>query len=212
MNLKSIYTCLTSFCKKTILMYVLINYSQSLYSQQIYDTFEGGSMVHYNLKKGGKMDSAFVNPSKDKVNPSEKCAMYSRSRIRYDNIKMNLQGILSEAEQYATYQGVPKKIKLKIFTSAPVGTLVEIHLGKNTGNAYPEGTHSQYQAFTTVSGKWEELEFKFSQIPPGSKTSPSEINQVTLLFNPYMNTSEIFYFDDLAGPSLNGSKNSNGGK
>ena len=170
--------------------------------QEVYDNFEGNSKVTYDLKKGGKMDSAAANPKPDNANDSWGCAEYTRSRQRYDNIKMNLNGTLGEVGAYSTYSGTPKKLKLKVFTTAPVGTLVEIHLGKSTGNAYPEGTHSQYQAFTSVSGKWEVLEFKFAQIPPGSKTLASSINQVTLMFNPYMNTDETFYFDDLEGPPL----------
>lgn len=156
----------------------------------------------YDLKKAGKLDSAFLNPAPSSVNSSATCARYERSRIRFDNIKMSLSGKLTGINAYATYLGTPLKIKLKVFTTAPVGTLVEIHLGKNLGNAYPEGTHSQYQAITTISGKWEELEFKFSQIPKGSQTPATEVNQVTLLFNPYVNSGEMFYFDDLTGPTI----------
>ena len=92
---------------------------------------------------------------------------------------------------------------MKIYTSAPAGTLVEILLGsKNRNNDYPAGTNSQYQAYTTVSNKWEQLEFKFSQIPQGSETSTKEVDQVTLLFNPNSSTSDTYYFDDITGPEL----------
>lgn len=176
--------------------------SMATYSQEIYDNFEGNCKIRYDLKKAGKLDSTAANPKPDQINDSRTCAKYTRSKQRYDNIKMDFYGTLSDVAAYATYTGMPKKIKLKVFSTAPVGTLVEIHLGQSTGNAYPEGTHSQYQAITAVTGKWEILEFKFSQIPPGSKTPESAINQITLMFNPYMNTEETFFFDDLEGPSI----------
>ncbi|MCW3075616.1 MAG: hypothetical protein JWO32_225 [Bacteroidetes bacterium] len=188
--------------KQSIFLLMLCISNFPLFCQQTYDNFEGEKHVVYNLKKAGKLDSVAVNPFPNSVNSSATCAKYERSRIRYDNIKMNLAGKLSGVNAYATYMGTPPKIKLKVYTTAPIGTLVEIHLGKNTGNAYPEGTHSQYQAITTVSGKWEELEFKFSQTPQGSQTPATEVNQVTLLFNPYYNSTEVFYFDELVGPPL----------
>jgi hypothetical protein len=92
---------------------------------------------------------------------------------------------------------------MKIYTTAPVGTLVEILLGSRQGNNdYPAGTNSQYQAYTSVTNKWEELEFKFSQIPQGSETSTTQIDQVTLLFNPNSANSDKYYFDDITGPLL----------
>jgi len=85
---------------------------------------------------------------------------------------MELALKLADVSPFATYLGIPPKIKMKIYTTAPVGTLVEILLGsKNGNNDYPAGTNSQYQAYTTVSNGWQQLEFKFSQIPQGSETS-----------------------------------------
>jgi hypothetical protein len=99
--------------------------------------------------------------------------------------------------------GLPPHLKMKVFTSAPPGTLVEILLGSKRGNNdYPAGTNSQYQAYTTKSNEWEQLEFKFSQIPQGSETSFSQIDQITLLFNPNSATSDAYYFDELTGPPL----------
>jgi hypothetical protein len=80
---------------------------------------------------------------------------------------------------------------------------VEVLLGAKRGNNdYPAGTHSQYQAYTTVSGAWEELHFKFSQIPQGSETAGDQIDQIVLLFNPNSSNSDTYYFDDLTGPPI----------
>lgn len=170
---------------------------------QIYDDFEGEKIIFYG-SKNGVLDTITQNPAPNNINSSSKCAMYVRNQTKkFDNIKMNISGKLSDVSNYATYTGTPSKIKMKVYTTAPPGTLVEILFGKKLGNnAYPDGTNSQYQAHTTVSNAWEELEFKFAQIPEGSLTSTSQIDQITLLFNPNSSSSDTYYFDDLTGPSI----------
>jgi hypothetical protein len=170
--------------------------------QQAYDNFEGNSVVCYNVQRASQLDTVAVNPAPDKVNPSGYCAKYVRGRLRYDNIKICPKGKLASVENYATYEGEPPKIKMKVFTTAPVGSMVEIQLGKKEGNPYPEAIHSQFQAFTTVTGAWEELEFRFAVTPKGSETSVKNINQVTVLFNPNTNSTDTWYFDDITGPPI----------
>lgn len=169
---------------------------------QVYDNFEGDKSLIYG--KNAALDTIAKNPSPNSINKTEKCAKYIRnSTKKFDNIKMSFIGKLSDVSSYATYLGVPPKIKMKIYTNAPVGTLVEILLGsKGRNNEYPEGTNSQYQARTTVSNAWEELEFKFAQIPEGSATSATQIDQLTLLFDPNSVSADIYYFDDITGPSI----------
>ncbi|MFY9309047.1 MAG: hypothetical protein WAQ28_08360 [Bacteroidia bacterium] len=188
----------------TALLFAFFIYAGNTNAQtQTYDDFEGKKFVTYG-SKNGVLDTAAKNPSSSGVNTSAKCAMYVRNRgKKFDNIKMNVSGNLSDVSSYATYTGIPPKIKLKLYTTAPAGTLVEILLGDKTGNnAYPDGTHSQFQAHTTVSNAWEELEFKFAQIPEGSKTTSTQVNQITLLFNPNSSSSDTYYFDDLSGPAV----------
>ena len=172
-------------------------------AQVVYDNFEGNKVVSY-VDKSGVLDTAVANPGPNAVNESSKCALYVRnSTKKFDNIKMKLYANLADVSPYTTYEGIPPRLKMKIYTAAPPGTLVEILLGSNRGNnAYPAGTNSQYQAYTTVSNQWEELEFKFSQVPEGSETSATQVDQVTLLFNPNSNTSDKFYFDEITGPGL----------
>lgn len=169
---------------------------------QVYDNFEGEKSLIYG--KSAALDTIAKNPSPNSVNKTEKCAKYIRnSTKKFDNIKMSFIGKLSDVSSYSTYLGVPPKIKMKIYTNAPVGTLVEILLGsKGRNNEYPEGTNSQYQARTTVTNAWEDLEFKFAQIPEGSATSAMQIDQLTLLFDPNSASADIYYFDDITGPSI----------
>jgi hypothetical protein len=171
--------------------------------QSVYDNFENRKHVCY-LERGGVLDTTIKNPSQNSLNSSAKCALYVRNGSRkFDNIKMSLNSGLMDIDKYATYEGNPPHIKLKIYTTAPAGTLVEVLLGSRNGNNdYPAGTHSQYQAYTKKSNEWEELEFLFSQIPQGSETSAAQVDQIVLLFNPNSSTSDTYYFDDLTGPLL----------
>jgi len=167
-----------------------------------YDNFEGNKVVTYS-EKSGVLDTLAANPAIDKVNGSPQCALYIRnSSKKFDNIKMKLASNLVDVSAYATHEGNPPKLKMKIYTTAPPGTLVEILLGSKRSNDYPAGTNSQYQAYTTVSNAWEELNFTFSQIPMGSETSTTQVDQVVLLFNPNSSTSDKYYFDDITGPAL----------
>jgi hypothetical protein len=178
--------------------------AQQQQGSQVYDNFEGSKILHYG-ERTGVLDTVAKNPAPNSVNNSAKCALYVRNGAKkFANIKMNVPQKLTGVDAYATYLGIPPKLKLKVYTSAPPGTLVEILLGSKRGNNdYPAGTHSQYQAYTTKSNEWEELTFLFSQIPQGSETAADQIDQVVLLFNPNSSNSDTYYFDDLTGPMTN---------
>ncbi|MEW6470208.1 MAG: hypothetical protein AB1458_14910 [Bacteroidota bacterium] len=190
--------------RKYMLIFSVVLTGGALLNQsQNYDNFEGAKSIQYGARTG-KLDTAALNPAPNKIDSSQKCAKYIRnSEKKFDNIKMILPGKLADVSPYATYTGTPPRIRMKVYTTAPAGTLVEILLGSKKGNNdYPAGTHSQYQAYTTVSGAWEELEFKFSQIPTGSQTASTDVDQITLLFNPNSSTSDTYYFDDITGPPV----------
>lgn len=175
-----------------------------LFGQSVcYDNFEGKKNLFY-FDKSGVLDTASVNPGPNDVDSSKVCALYIRNGSKkFDNIKMSFSGKLLNVEKYATHLGIPPKISMKIYSTAPAGTLVEILLGsRGRNNEYPAGTNSQYQGHTTVSNAWEEIKFTFSQVPKGSETSFLEVDQITLLFNPNTNTSDTYYFDEITGPSL----------
>lgn len=175
----------------------------STYAQSsTYDNFEGNKSVYYGVKTG-ILDTLGTNPASNSINSSKKCAKYVRNgKQKFDNIKMELLGKLTGVNKYATYSGIPEAFSMKIYTSAPVGTPIELQIGKRGKNEYPAGINSIYQARTTVSKGWEVVQFKFSQIPKGSETSETEIDQIIIMFNPNSLTSDVYYFDDLTGPSL----------
>jgi hypothetical protein len=193
------YRWIKRFTSFLMLCFATESFCQTL----TYDDFEGNKSVFYR-DKSGVLDSTAKNPKPDAVNNSAHCALYVRNGgKRFDNIKMELKANLTDVSPYATYTGDPPQLKMKIYTSAPVGTLVEILLGRKSGNNdYPAGTNSQYQCYTTKTNEWEELHFLFSQIPQGSETTVSQIDQVTLLFNPNSSSSDTFYFDEITGPPI----------
>lgn len=192
------------FASSGLFIFVLLFIGNLALAQSLrYDNFEGVKSIYYGARTG-VLDTLAKNPAPGPVDSSGKCALYVRNNTKkFDNIKMSIFGILTGVNEYATYVGTPPQLKMKIYTTAPVGTLVEILLGcRGRNNEYPAGTHSQYQAYTTVSNAWEELTFKFSQIPEGSETSETQIDQITLLFNPNSLTSDTYYFDDITGPGI----------
>lgn len=191
--------------KKSWLVVTFFMFQMGLiFSQKVvYDNFDGKKFIHYG-ERSGVLDTVAKNPVRDTVNNSLNCASYTRNASKkFDNIKMSVHGRLTGVNEYATYLGIPPRFRIKVYTSAPPGTLVEILIGsKNGNNDYPAGTNSQYQTYTTKTNAWEELEFKFSQVPQGSETAFDQIDQVTLLFNPNSSTSDIYFFDEITGPGI----------
>jgi hypothetical protein len=192
-----------------LVIFFIIGIGNLLKSQTLYDNFEGTKYVCYPSSTP-TLDTAAKNPKPNPVNSSATCAKYTRNpEKKFDNIKICVPSKLSDVSAYSTHTGMPMKLKMKIYTSAPPGTLIEILLGsRGRNNEFPEGTHSQYQAYTTKSNEWEEIEFTFSQIPKGSETSALQVDQVTLLFSPNSSNGDVYYFDEITGPELLTSGNS----
>lgn len=174
-------------------------------AQQLYDNFDGKSVGKYT-EINGVLDIRAKNPAPNEVDNSKYCAKYTRpSGIPYASIKFDMKAKPTDVAAYATYLGIPPKVKLKVYTKAPVGTRIEVQFGKK-GQTYPSGIHSIYQGKTTVQNAWEEITFNFSYTPKESQVSPEDINQVVIMFAPNSANSDVYYFDDLMGPQLEGSE------
>jgi hypothetical protein len=79
------------------------------------------------------------------------------------------------------------KISMKVFTTAPIGTIVKFKLEGS-------GPSIDVDATTTVSGQWEQLEWVFVG-------TPNNLNEIVFMFD-FGNqgdgsTSSTFYFDDI---------------
>ncbi len=188
--------------KNLVLVSSLLLTSGLSFAQQNYDDYSGKKFVTYGSKNGA-LDTAFKNPGPGNVNNSPMCAKYTRvSGTSYASIRMYPKRKLSDVSFYASTDEKAPKIKMKVFTKAPVGTKVELQLGKRGENSYPVGIHSVYNAVTTVQDSWEELTFSFSHTPKESQVNSVDIDQLILLFAPNSSTSDTYYFDDLTGPAL----------
>lgn len=182
-----------------ILATLLINCAYIIAQSQVYSA----SNLFIASKTGNLTRALSAPKTNETCNAHGHCFKYQRNtNQKYDNIKFNVSGKLIDVGQYASHEASAPKIKMKVYTTAPVGTVIEIQLGKRGGIAYPDGTHSQYQATTTVSNEWEELEFAYSVSPEGSHTTAHEVNQLTLLFNPNSQSNDIYYFEEITGPPI----------
>jgi hypothetical protein len=82
---------------------------------------------------------------------------------------------------------VLSKITMKVYTTAPVGTIVKFKLEG-------AGTNTEMDAFTTTSGAWETLEWVFAG-------TPNDLNEIVFMFDFGTvgdgTATSTFYFDDV---------------
>ena len=172
------------------------------FAQQHYVDFEKVSLIKFGSVTG-KIDTTAKNPRTSEVNKSAKCAKYIRDKTtKFDNIKLYPVRKMSDLSAYATHEGFPSKISMKVYTNAPVGTLVEMQLGSQSNEAYPAGINSQFQSYTTVQNQWENMVFTFAQTPEGSQVSMTDVDMINLMFAPGAEDGSIYFFDDIMGPEL----------
>ena len=170
-------------------------------SQINYNDFEGNSF-HYFGAHSGIIDSAYLNPFPNEINQSSKCAQYKRDSLAFDFLTILPMGYLTQIKDYCTHDSLVKQFRFKLYSTAPIGTFIELQIGSKKDSSFPSGIHSQYQAITKKRNEWEEITFEFSQIPSGSLVSSGEVDKMTMLFYPYSLSRDTFYFDDFIGPEL----------
>lgn len=170
--------------------------------QQNYCDFEGNNVINFGMYTG-TIDSMFVNPYPNLlINNSAHCAKYVRDTLMYDFIKMNTDMKLSDISAYAdSMMGAPK-FTMKVYSTAPVGTMLHLQLGTKSVESYPAGIHSEYLVLTTTQNAWEVVSFNYWKTNPSSSATASTIDKIVLLFNPGAITKDTMYFDDLKGPAL----------
>jgi beta-glucanase (GH16 family) len=169
--------------------------------EKIYEDFQANRNITY-LNKTGVLTEAVANPSATGVNPSALVGKYVRNAAeKYD--VLNIKNIvITNANDYVFGR---KKLSFDIYTSAPVGTKINMQLENSlvtTPINFPYGRHSSYKGSTTVQNKWETIEFEFEKTIDAT-TSALSINNVVLLFESGVNSGNTYYFDNLltkAGP------------
>ena len=128
----------------------------------------------------GGVGTVVSNPQPDAVNSSETVGMIVRDGgTIWAGSKILLDANLDFSEN--------SKIRMKVFTTAPVGTTVKFKL---EGNG-----HTERDVQTTVSNAWEVLEWDFTG-------EPANFNEVVFMFD-FGNTGNgsihsTFFFDDVS--------------
>jgi hypothetical protein len=172
--------------------------------QQNYCDFEGNNVVSFGVCTG-IVDSSSVssmNPQLNPIDSSAHCVKYVRDTAMYDVIRLYPYLKLTDVSTYADSSIGAPKIKMKLYSTAPVGTVVQLQLGIKNVDNYPAGVNSEYIAMTTVQNAWELVTFNYFQSPSGSLAASTQIDKVVILFHPGSNSRDTIYFDDLTGPSL----------
>jgi len=187
--------------KKILLLLIIAVTIPGLKAQQVYSDFEGLKVMHFG-EMTGTLDTIFTNPAISPGDTSVHCARYIRNVMTYDNFKIYTNSKMTDVSSYASNSASAPKIKMKLYSSAPVGTPIQLQLGTSANNSYPTGVHSEYFTVTTIQDGWQSLTFNYQQSPSGGLSSSVNLDKMVVLFNPTSTVADTFYFDDLIGPSL----------
>lgn len=165
---------------KYLFTLLLLSSCIALSAQSLPIHFEGDVGVSdFEDFDGGTFDLV-ANPSADATNASENVGQIVRNGgLIWSGSKIVLDDYLDFTEN--------NSLSLKIYTTAPVGTVVKFKL---EGEAYTER-----DVLTTVTGEWEELNFDFTGEILGA------YNTLVFMFD-YGNVgngseNSTFYFDDI---------------
>jgi hypothetical protein len=151
------------------------------FSQSLPINFEGDVATSDFVSFDGGTAIVTDNPEKSGINTSDFVAQIIRDGgATYGGGKILLTDNLNFSEL--------TKITMNVYTTAPVGTIVKFKLEG-------AGPSAEVDAFTTVSGAWETLEWVFLG-------TPNTLNELVFMFD-FGNVGDgsensTFYFDDIA--------------
>lgn len=160
---------------------------------EVFDDREDFRRIYW-VAGDGFYEAFSNNPSPNEINSSTTVTRYTRNPgAQYDVIQLS-NDIIKNATDFES--GI-KSLQLKVYSTAPIGTEVQISL-ENRGlisQPYPTGRRSLLNAFTTKQNEWETLTFNYVFTPDGGLPA-DEIDQLTVLFAPNSFTNYMFYLDD----------------
>ncbi|MTI29981.1 family 16 glycosylhydrolase, partial [Xanthovirga aplysinae] len=164
---------------------------------EILEDFENNRNINFAFANG-TLSQAIDNPFGEGI-----VGKYIRNASELYDVLIYDQIAFGNASDYATGR---KRLRMDIFTDAPVGSLIRIQLENSAvanNSGYPTGRHSIYEVLTTVQNQWQTLEFEYKSSPdPG--TDLNSVDQLVFLFEPETNNENTYYFDNLlfgsAGP------------
>jgi hypothetical protein len=187
--------------KKILLLLTLTGITLGIQAQQNYCDHEGTKVMYYGWCSG-VIDSMHVNPAPDAVNGSAFCTKYIRDTALYDNIHIYPNSRLVDVAPYDVTGSSAPKIRMKLYSSAPVGTDIKLQLGSKMDNSYPSGVHSEFSAVTTVQNAWQLVTFNFNGLIPGGMVASTDVDKLVLLFHTNSTARDTIYIDDVTGPEL----------
>lgn len=167
------------------LLFILTSYL--VYSQSLPITFEGDITTTDFVDFDGGTATVITNPFPSGINNSGTVAQIIRDGgAPYGGSKILLADNLDFS--------VLTKLSMKVYTTAPIGTTVKFKLEGT-------GASADVDAFTTVSGEWETLEWIFVG-------TANDLNEIVFMFD-FGNIGDgtatsTLYFDDIeqvAGPT-----------
>jgi hypothetical protein len=165
---------------KKLVLFLSLMSTSLIYAQSLPINFEGDVTTADFVDFDGGVAEVTTNPLTDEVNASSGVA-----RIIRDGgaIWGGSKIVLAENLDFSELT----KLTMKVYTTAPVGTIVKFKLES-------EGNSAEVNALTTVSGQWETLEWIFAG-------TPSTMNELVFMFD-FGSTGDgtensTFYFDDI---------------
>ncbi|MCW3070409.1 MAG: hypothetical protein JWO44_299 [Bacteroidetes bacterium] len=188
--------------KNLLLLFLLFIVARATVAQQNYNDFEGAKVSYFGFYSG-TLDSMSLNPLVAGNDTSMHCAKYVRDNATlYDNLQIRPSNKLVDVTPYANGGLMASKITMKLYSTAPVGTQIQLQLGNSSIPSYPAGVHSEYAAVTTMQNAWQNVTFNFVQLTPGGTVAANNIDKIVMLFHPNSNSNDTIYFDDLTGPAI----------
>ncbi|MFT6501134.1 MAG: hypothetical protein ACJASQ_001244 [Crocinitomicaceae bacterium] len=166
--------------KKITLLLSLFAFSYAN-SQSLPINFDGTAVTTSDfIDFDGGVATVTANPLVAGINVSDSVACLVRNGgAVYAGSKIALSANLDFS--------VLSKITMKVYTTAPVGTIVKFKLEG-------AGTNTEMDAFTTTSGAWEALEWVFAG-------TPNDLNEIVFMFDFGTigdgTATSTFYFDDV---------------
>jgi hypothetical protein len=130
-----------------------------------------------------------VNPLKDKVNPSRRCAVTVSQGEKYESVFYTL----SRAMDFTLNKPI---IKIKIL-SPRAGVKILCQIKRKASGDCPECPHLNCYQTSTKAGEWEQFTFDFTDQNPVSNW----YQRIVLFFDPGEESSgEAWMIDDIEGP------------
>jgi hypothetical protein len=165
--------------KNVLLLFGILSFYAARAQSLPFD-FEAGGTASLFTDFNGGYSGVVGNPMVSSINSSDSVARIIRSG---GDIWAGSKIILASNLDFS----VMTKIVMKVYTTAPVGTVAKLKLEGG-------GPYVEVDAFTTVSGSWETLEWIFAGVP-------NNLNELVFMFDfgnigDSTNTS-TFYFDDV---------------